>query len=871
MDLFKKLGSLAAAVLMVSAVPCGASPAVAGQSTEGLCINEVCTQNKNSFRDSRGKAPDWIELHNGSNADMDISGFGLSDKADKPMKYVFPSGTVIKKGGYLLIVADKDGEGLTGLNTGFGLSKSGETLILSSPDGKELQKLVIPALEEDASYGRTKDGRFAVMSPTPASANSSAPAEPVFSLESGFYSENDVKELTITSSDTVYYTLDGSDPTTSKTAKVYSGAIPMYDRSSDENVYSKYEQDEESPYSITISIAYEANTEKFDKATVVRAASRSADGTFSRVSSKTFFVMNDEKLAYYSGIPVVSVVTDPDNLFGKDNGIYVTGQQYTDWLKGGKASEIAANFLSSGKEWEREADVTYFEGGELGFSQKMGIRLRGASTRNTPAKSFNLYARSKYGDSKLDYKIISGNKSVIDDKSIKRYDSFGLRSVSWVDKLREYAVHSSLRDFPALATYDSERCMLFIDGELWGLYDITEKASDYYIQSNYGVPAENVTIIKNGELEAGPDDEPLNLQMLGDFCRDNDLTVSENYDYVTSQVDTESIIDCYCTGLYIGTWDWPNYNYLMWRYQGDEIDGNPYSDGKWRFGAFDFDYSVGLTYEDFGGVEPYQHDSFKKMDGVKEAIPTVIFAKLLENPEFRQQFADRFCSYAYSVFGASKMTAELNDEEERFMDYMTMTAWRWNMGTPDSGYESFLEEQKSFYHDEMELMRTFFKNRPKYAVENMRNYLGISQDTATVTVTGTGGGSISVNSADTAFSGNVWTGSFKSGTKVTLTAKPDDGFKFAGWSGAVTSGSETITVTADKAVSLVCNFKMSEYEHGDLDMDGKLDAADLVVMSRYIRGMESINRMQFIIADMNEDQSADVFDLVLLRKELLRQ
>ena len=91
-------------------------------------------------------------------------------------------------------------------------------------------------------------------------------------------------------------------------------------------------------------------------------------------------------------------------------------------------------------------------------------------------------------------------------------------------------------------------------------------------------------------------------------------------------VDVDSIIDCYCTGLYVGTWDWPNYNYFMWRYNGEAIDGNPYSDGKWRFGAFDFDYSVGLAYESFGDVESYQHDSFMKMDGVKEGIPTVIFS-----------------------------------------------------------------------------------------------------------------------------------------------------------------------------------------------------------------------------------------------------
>lgn len=870
MKKLKKIGSFAAALLMAASLQCAFPRTMAEQSADGLFINEVCTQNKSSFKDSLGRASDWIELYNGGSKDIDLSGFGISDSADSPLRFVFPSGTVIKKGGYLLVVADKKSEGLTELNTGFGLSKSEETLILSAPDGTALQKLEIPALAEDSTYGRTANGSFAVMPPTPAAANKNMPAEPVFSLESGFYSADKVKELTISSSDTVYYTLDGSDPTTSKTAKVYSGAIPMYDRSADENVYSKYQHEENSAYSITPTQWFEANPEKMDKATIVRAVSKSADGTFGRVSSKTYFVMDDEKLKYYSGIPVVSLVTDPDNLFGKDKGIYVTGQQYLDWLKTNGAAGIAANFLSTGKEWEREADITYFKDGELGFSQKMGIRIRGSSTRNSVVKSFNVYARSEYGDSKLDYKLIDDNYSTDDGKKIKRYDSFGLRAVSWVDRLRERVVNSSLRDMPALATYAGDRCMLFIDGELWGMYEITEKASDYYIQSNYGVPAENVSLIKNGELEEGPDDEPLNIQLLGEYCRDNDLTVPENYEYVASQVDFESLIDCYCTGLYLGTWDWPNYNYLMWRYTGDDIDGNVYSDGKWRFGAFDFDYSVGLTYDDFGGVESYQHDSFTKMDGVSDAIPTVIFAELLKNPEFKQMFADKFYSYAYSVFESDKMVKELDDEENRYMDYLTMTAWRWCDGAPDTDFDTFIAEQESFYHDEMDVMRTFFKNRAEYAVANMRKYLGISDNTATVTVTAQGKGTISVDSADTALSGNVWTGSYNSGQKVTITAKPEKGYIFAGWSGAVTSDSPTITVDADKAVTLTCTFK-EDYKSGDVDLDGKIKVADLLLMCKYLRGAESFSQMQFMLADMNEDGAADIFDLVLLRKELLKQ
>ena len=473
MKFIKKMGSLAAAVIMMASMPCIAAFAAAEQDGTGLCINEVCTQNKSSFTDSLGKASDWIELYNGGSEDIDLSGFGLSDSADAPMKFVFPSGTVIKKGEHLLLAASKDQ--LTELNTGFALSKSGETLVLSASDGTMLQtarseRFMTDEGMLDAYDNLKKHGIEALVVIGGDGTLTGGLKLHEMTMESGFYSAGSVNELTISSSDTVYYTLDGSDPTTSETAKVYSGAVPMYDRSIDENVYSKYQHQDNSPYSVTLNQRFNANPEKFDKATVVRAASKSEDGSFSRVVTKTFFVMSDDKLAYYSTIPVVSLVTDPDNLFDKDKGIYVAGQQYLDWKnspdydprKSEWDTDNVANFFSKGKEWEREADITYFKDGELGFSQKMGIRIKGASTRNSQTKSFNVYARSEYGDSKLDYKLIDDNYAADDGKTVKRYDSFSLRAVAWVDRMRERVIHSSLRDIPSLATYDSDRCMLFI-------------------------------------------------------------------------------------------------------------------------------------------------------------------------------------------------------------------------------------------------------------------------------------------------------------------------------------------------------------------------------------------------------------------------
>ena len=145
----------------------------------------------------------------------------------------------------------------------------------------------------------------------------------------------------------------------------------------------------------------------------------------------------------------------------------------------------------------------------------------------------------------------------------------------------------------------------------------------------------------------------------------------------------------------------------------------------------------------------------------------------------------------------------------------------------------------------MEKMRAFFNRRAESAVEDMKNYLGISKNSATVTVTKQKIGELSVDNADTVFSGNVWTGSFESGQKVTITAKPAESYVFAGWSGAVSSDSATITVTADNAVSLVCTFRKAKYEQGDINMDGTVNVVDLLMMSKYLHGAETITKAEF--------------------------
>ena len=69
-----------------------------------------------------------------------------------------------------------------------------------------------------------------------------------------------------------------------------------------------------------------------------------------------------------------------------------------------------------------------------------------------------------------------------------------------------------------------EPIVLFINGEYWGLYLIQENFNDDFIEKNYLIPKENVTLTKENGIEEGPEEE---LTIFMEFCEEylkNDLS-----------------------------------------------------------------------------------------------------------------------------------------------------------------------------------------------------------------------------------------------------------------------------------------------------------------------------------------------------------
>jgi len=147
---------------------------------QDLVINEFMADNENVLIDSTdNNFDDWIELYNASPADINLSGYYLSDDPSFPTQWPFPD-VSIAPGEFLLIWADND-SGAYGLHTNFRLNRDGEFLGLYSVSGAATiakDTLTFGSQKTDVSYGRFPDGSpnwqtFTI--PTPGKPNRSSP------------------------------------------------------------------------------------------------------------------------------------------------------------------------------------------------------------------------------------------------------------------------------------------------------------------------------------------------------------------------------------------------------------------------------------------------------------------------------------------------------------------------------------------------------------------------------------------------------------------------------------------------------------------------------------------------------------------------
>ena len=510
-------GLLAAVLFMLFFASCACAD---------IIINEVMASN--GFYEN-GEAYDWIEIYNDGKNAVDLSGWYLSDSKKDPLKWSFPKGTKLQGGKYLTVFCTGEegkgpGKGDT-FYTGYSISASGETLILSDAEGTEVQRVKLPQPYGCVSWGRPSGGgEYGFFeNPTRGKKNDAEayPARteaPVLTVAGGFYTDSVTVGATGPEGAVIRYTTDGETPTEKSKQMPRDG--------------------------LTIK-----------KTTPLRIKAFKDGEVSSGTESATYFINDDPQTA------IVSLISDDKYLFSKKTGMLVKG---------------TGSIPNYSKGYEYPVHIEYFNlSGAQEISQNGTMTCSGHSARINAQKSIALYARKSWGADRFEFnpfptRDYTGYKSLLLRAANSDYSATRLRDI----------VASSLAEGQGILYQDHVVIQVYINGEYWGHYNLREKINKYFIAAYEGVTEEedidNIDILaRSGSDEFLQNGDNTDWLELCAFCKKNDLNDPDNLSYVEERLDIDNMFTHAAYEIILGNVDFTNVR--IYRVPG----------GKWRYLLFD--------------------------------------------------------------------------------------------------------------------------------------------------------------------------------------------------------------------------------------------------------------------------------------------
>lgn len=575
--------------------------------------------------------------------------------------------------------------------------------------------------------------------------------ELTFSRESGFYAEPFELEMFAPLGARIYYTLDGSVP--DENAFLYTDPLVIDDATSHPNVYAM--RSDTATDFLRDGSGYKLPDYLIDKCTIIRAAYQNVDGNFSEVKTESYFVGYDMKESYQN-MSVMSVVTESENLFDPDKGIYVLGRQYNEGLEDLEELEENANYVQHGFDWERPADIQLF-GTDRGviLKQSCGIRIQGGASRNYIPKSMNFYARENYDNARRFYADIFGTGYLADTITLT---AGGQDDIA---KFRDMFVSTLSKD-KDFCTMHYSPCVMFLNGEYWGVYWLTERYTDVYLEYYYGVDDDNIVIIKKNKVADGTEEDWALYNSMMNYLNNTDFSDPVNYENLGYIIDLQSYIDYYATEIYIGSCtDWPGNNEAFWRARQASKEGG-YEDGRWRWMLFDVNtHSL--------SSDLIEKDTIKYVEDHSAA-----FTNLCQSETFKQQFT-------ITLMDLANITFSKENTEPAIAEYINLMYEPLNMHI-----DRFYGKGAAPYRLDKEIadIRNFLEHRGAYIAQYAKEHFGLTGTLATVAIetTDSDAGNVILNTSDIPFGNDKkWNGEYFTDYPVMVTAAAEDGYHFAGW------------------------------------------------------------------------------------------
>lgn len=731
------------------------------QLSAQIFINEYSCSNVNGPTDAYGENEDWVELYNAGAATVDLTGYYLSDKSNNLTKWQIPSGTISNNGYKMVYASGRNTVNGTQLHPNFTLVQTkNEWIILTMPDGITVVDSIkiIHMTKNNHSVGRETNGAATwklFTTPTPGAANTGA---------LNFYTPTPVFSVTpgfFTGTQNVAITCPLGTATIRYTT---NGAEPT-----------------------TTSTLY-AGPVTISATTVLRAKAFSTDQPSFTMSGTYFINVNHT-------VPVVSIAG--------------AGSNSVATLLAGTQIEPQGFF----ELWE--ADQTFADKGEGEFNK------HGNDSWAYDQRGFDFIMRDQFGyDHEIDHQIFpETTRDNFQRVILKPAASDNYPFETGGAHIRDAFVHTlSQKANLKLDERTWRPCVVYLNGQYWGVYELREKVDDAdYTEFYANQDKFNLQFLKTWGgtwSEYGGAQSQTDWNSLRTYIASNNMANAANFAYVDSQLNWESLVDYFVLNSYIVSQDWLNWNTAWWRGMDPAGDKK-----KWRYTLWDMDACFG-HYINFTGIpdpsanaDPCNVESLPNPGGQGH---TDILEKLInENPVVEQYYITRYVDLVNTYFSCTYMNYLLDSMITQITPEMTQHCARW--GGSLAGWQANVQD-----------MRDFIDARCLALNQGMIDCYTLSGPYAfTVDVDPPLAGEVKVNSiwAPT----YPWTTNYFGGISTNLIAKPNPGFVFDHWEytantlvNAIAQDTNAMDVLAPVTVTAVFIA-----DNPDLDGDGCLNVDEI--------------------------------------------
>ena len=372
--------------------------------------------------------------------------------------------------------------------------------------------------------------------------------------------------------------------------------------------------EESTPYTGAITV---------DKTTVLRAVAVEEGGAPSRALTLSFFIGEEHTL------PVLSLVTDSPRRF----------------------SEI---YEGSVKDRECAGNLSFYAP-EGSFSIGCGVEMKGHTSLFAPKKSLGVSFRGCYGAETLAYDIFGEGPAEFSELSIRAGQDYS----STV--FRNELMQELCAELDTTVTQRSRYCVLYINGEYWGIYCLKDDITRQYYANLTGTAKEDVTMLSSPV----PQSAAVYTEALG-LWKDTSLTREEAYERFCAAVDMDGFIDWvllegYCANVDIKS----NLRYLRT------------GDGPWQIVFYDLDWAFQTRNNCFFNlIGPEQ---------TAQIAPTIRWLFGIDG--FKERLLTRYADLTETTLSDGHVTEKIDEYRALLAPEMARERARWS-GTAGAWEES---------------------------------------------------------------------------------------------------------------------------------------------------------------------------------------